>query len=112
MENTRHIYHIIPKRVWNKAQKEKTYAPETLAEEGFIHCSYDNDLGESANRYFEGQDALYILEIDPKKVSAEVKYEESHTRHAIFPHIYGELNLDAVVRIHRLEADKEGKFSF
>lgn len=75
MENTRHIYHIIPKRVWSQAQKEKIYAPETLKEEDFIHCSYEEELGESANRYFEGQDALYILEIDPQKVEAEIKYE-------------------------------------
>ena len=52
-----------------------------------------------------------LLFIDPDKVEAEIIYENLEGGEQLFPHIYGELNVDAVVKVAQFEPDAEGYFS-
>ena len=92
-----------------------TYAPTSLRDEGFIHCSTLAQVIETANRFYRGQDDLILLLIDESRLKAELKYEAPAMKHGestkeLFPHLYGELNVDAVVRIVELRCEADGSF--
>ncbi len=95
------LLHITPAAQWQTAQQEGAYRAESLATEGFIHCSTIAQIDWVVEKFYRGQTNLRLLYIDPDKVQSEIRYEEvvgvpveNH-----FPHIYGALNLDAVVRV-------------
>ena len=92
-----------------------TYAPASLRDEGFIHCSTLAQVIDTANRFYRGQDDLILLLIDESQLKAELKYEAPRMDHGessgeLFPHLYGELNLDAVVRVAKLPCEADGSF--
>jgi len=90
------IYHIVLPEIWEQVRGERLYRHESLAAEGFIHCSYEGQLDGVIGRYYADREELVILTIDPEKLSARLVAEPS-TDGEIYPHIYGPLNLTAVV---------------
>jgi uncharacterized protein (DUF952 family) len=107
------IYHIADHSVWDPAyQDQKEYAPDSLGKEGFIHASDAQQLAFVMNSgLFTPNKGWVVLTIDPLKVNAEIRYEpgarlpgmhEKPPSHSLFPHIYGPLNLDAVVKVEPL----------
>jgi len=79
--------------------------------EGFIHCSTREQVIQVANVRFLGQSGLVLLCIDSEKVAAEIVYENLEGGPQLFPHIYGELNANAVVRTAEFEPDAAGYFT-
>ncbi len=102
------ILHITRRAEWAAAKELGTYRGNTLDAEGFIHCSTIKQVVGSANRFFQGQPDLVILVIDESLVQPEIKYEGSGNN--LFPHIYGALNVEAVVRSIDFEAGADGVF--
>jgi uncharacterized protein (DUF952 family) len=103
------ILHITRSAQWEAAKNLGTYQSDTLATEGFTHCSTLAQVIGSANRFFKQQQDLVILVIDIDRVTAEIKYEGIDPNN-LFPHIYGELNIDAVMQSIDLEAGADGSF--
>jgi uncharacterized protein (DUF952 family) len=103
------IFHITQTEEWAKAKELGTYASNTLASEGFIHCSTLAQVVGSANRFFKDRQDLVILSIDRDRVMPEIRYEGAEANN-LFPHIYGELNIDAVIQSIDLESDSNGFF--
>ena len=103
------ILHICPKTVWQEALELGAYKGDTLDKEGFIHCSELSQVVEVANYVFKEKDNLLLLEIDPTKVTAEIKYEDPGVGEK-YPHIYGPLNIDAVIETHNFKTDDSGSF--
>lgn len=102
------ILHITRQSDWEAAQKRGYYETEGLPIEGFIHCSTLFQVLQVANFLFRGQKGLVLLEIDESRVKAEIRYEgETEEK---FPHIYGRLNLDAVICVHNFEPRQDGSF--
>ena len=64
----------------------------------------------SANRFFKDQTDLVILKIDIDRVTPEIRYE-GVDQNNLFPHIYGELNIDAVTGSIDLESNPDGSFT-
>lgn len=93
------IFHIATRDAWDEAARAGVYRADTLATEGFIHCSEANQVAEVANVRFRGRQDLVLLWIDPARVRAEIKYEEASDGSGTFPHIYGPLDIDAVARV-------------
>ena len=106
------IYHISIKKDWERALVEKTYTNETLTKEGFIHASDYDQLLSTAEMYYSEDVPLLLLAIDPEKLKSPVKYELAVTRDSLFPHIFGPINLEAVVQAVPFEKDSSGKFIF
>lgn len=106
----KYIYHIAQKEDWQKAQKEGIYFVISLEQEGFIHCSTQNQVIATANRFFKGQEDLLLIQIDSEKISAEIRYEEADNQ--LFPHIYGALDLEAVTQVQPFSSDEKGDFIF
>ncbi|HXN12345.1 MAG TPA: DUF952 domain-containing protein [Candidatus Acidoferrales bacterium] len=109
------IFHIVKRTEWAIAVERKSYAPGSLRAEGFIHCSTPAQVIDTANRFYRGQDGLVVLCIDESRLKAELKYEapammRGETVGSLFPHLYGELNVDAVVRVDELPCEADGAF--
>ena len=103
------IYHLTTPEAWAAAQVAGEYDAPSLFEEGFIHCSADEaQTLRVAERLYSGVDGLMVLDVDVIRLKAEVKREPSRSGE-IYPHIYGKINLDAVVRIRDLTLDADGR---
>ena len=113
------IYHITSRRAWREAQQRGDYQVESLETEGFIHCSTDKQVLPVAEKYYPGQRGLLVLMIDPSLLSPDLKWEPPSggspppgvPEGEPFPHIYGSINLDAIVKVFDLEANPDGKYS-
>ncbi len=93
------IYHITTKNEWEAACKQGFYTAPSLAAEGFIHCSTDGQVAGVLQRYFAGKTGLVKLVIDTAKLTHELKYELSPSINQAFPHVFGTINLDAVLQV-------------
>jgi uncharacterized protein (DUF952 family) len=96
------IYHVVTQQNWQIAQQRGFYAAESLALEGFIHCSTINQVKGVVERYYKNVPNLLLLHIDETKLTAPLKYELAPSINEEFPHIFGQLNLDAVVEVEEL----------
>jgi uncharacterized protein (DUF952 family) len=103
------IFHIVSREAWAAAQAAGEYRGDTLATEGFIHCSRSEQVAAVANAFYAGQTHLALLRIDRGRVTAEVRDEASGDE--VFPHIYGPLNLDAVAEVMAFAPGADGRFS-
>ena len=91
------IYHITSTEEWNLAQSIGEYETQQFDNEGFIHCSYADQLEAVVNRFFPGQKNLVVLEIDSTAVGCKVIEENLEGGTELYPHVYGKLPLDAIV---------------
>ena len=90
------IYHIVLPEIWEQVRNEPLYRHESLSAEGFIHCSYEEQIDGVIGRYYADRDELVVLTIDTDKLSARLVAEPS-TGGEVYPHIYGPLNMVAVI---------------
>mgnify|MGYP002735240240 FL=1 len=81
-------------------------APVDLAD-GYIHLSTEAQLTETVEKHFAGQDDLHVAAVDLAALADTVKWEPSRGGQ-LFPHIYGDLPLNAVVAYSPLERDENG----
>lgn len=112
------IYHITSRSAWAEAQKRGGYQAPSLKNEGFIHCSTRDQLLYVADSFYRGETDLLVLCIDESKLCAERSWEapahpESLNDSAVssdvlFPHLYGPLNLDAVLAVNELNEGASG----
>ena len=105
------IYHITHLPEWEAAIRLGTYTTPSLVSQGFIHCSYVHQLERVANHYYPGQIDLVILVIDPQKLTSSLMIEKAVDVDDNFPHIYGPLNLDAVIKIVDFPSVSDQQFS-
>ena len=104
------IYHLTNEAEWDAARGSEEYHAESLALEGFIHCSKDHaQLLAVANRLFPGRTGLLALELDTGRLNSPLKHEPSRSGE-VYPHIYGPLNTDAVVGVFTLTIGFDGRF--
>ena len=102
------IFHLTYKDAWEAARPAGEYAAPSLAEEGFIHCSKDvPQLLKVAARLYPGETGLLVLDVDLEELKSPLKNEPRRSGE-IYPHIYGMLNADAVVRERALEVGADG----
>ncbi len=106
------IYKIVPSTLWRNAQAGGTFdgAPADLAD-GFIHFSTGEQVRETAQRHFAGQDDLLLVAIDGDVLGEALVYEASRGG-ALFPHLYGPLPLTAVVSEQPLPLSPDGTHVF
>jgi len=112
------ILHITTRNDWEKAVAAGVYTTDSLITEGFIHCSTLKQTADTANLFFKGQHGLILLCIDEDKLIPECKYENPtatglHNPEIdnLFPHIYGPINLSAVMQVVEFPAGENGFFA-
>jgi uncharacterized protein (DUF952 family) len=104
------IFHITARSQWQQAQQVGEYRADSLATEGFIHCSQATQLVWVANQFYRGIPDLVLLQIDPAQLTAPLQYDEIETGDQ-FPHLYGALNLEAVVQAIAFPPQHDGTFA-
>ena len=95
------LYHVTSAGDWAAAVLDGEYRlstrDTTLEAVGFIHASYAHQVVGVADNFYRGLPDLVVLVIDPAAVRAEIREDPNPTSGERFPHIYGPLNVDAVV---------------
>lgn len=104
------IYHIVKKDNWDSYKLSAYYVPGSLSREGYIHCSFEDQVIKVANTLHRGQDDLLVLCINRKKIESILKIEDLFNIKEVYPHLYGKLPLSAVLKVVPLELDKDGEF--
>jgi uncharacterized protein (DUF952 family) len=89
------IYHIAKSDAWERESRGGEYRHPSLETEGFIHCSLAEQVPETLEKFFPSRDGLVLLEIEVERLVSELRYENG------FPHIYGPLNVEAVVAVRQ-----------
>jgi len=103
------IFHITKRGHWEKAKLEGIYRGDTLGSQGFIHCSTSQQVVKVANALHHAQKGLVLVCIAANKVQSELKYEKIESE-GLYPHIYGPLNVDAVVKVVDFEPNPNDEF--
>lgn len=112
------ICHITTRAAWEAAQASGQFLSPEFDDHGFIHCSTPEQVVLVANAFFRGRYGLMLLVIDPARLKSPVRWEPPHstgrlpdfTQDSVFPHVYGSINIDAVVRTMNLIPNATGSF--
>jgi len=114
------IYHITSRTAWSQARQRGDYRADSLNTEGFIHCSTNEQVIPVTEKYYKGQEGLLVLVIEPERLTSSLKWEPPAEgapppgvpEGDLFPHIYGPINLEAIVRVLDLQSQPDGKYNF
>ena len=106
------IYHLALEADWMRAQAEGAYRVSTIGRHlddvGFIHCSFAHQLQPVADAFYRGRTDVVLLSVEESRVTAPIREENTEGRTDLFPHIYGPLNIDAVVATRPLASNPDG----
>jgi glutathione S-transferase len=106
------IFHITERARWKRSLAERVHTGSTrgveLAEQGFIHCSTAAQWPGVLEAFYADADDLLLLHIDENRLRAPLVVEQLDGALEPFPHIYGPLNLDAVVEAEPLRPGRTG----
>lgn len=96
------IYHIVLPSIWEEFKNKDLYEADSLRSDGFIHCSFAEQLDAVLKRYYGDADRVVVLSVDTEKLSSPLVQEPS-TNNEAYPHIYGKINRSAIVGIETRE---------
>jgi len=100
------IYKLLRPAEWASMKDAGTLAgsPADLRD-GFIHFSTAEQVRETAAKHFAGEPELVLAEVDPAKLSQELRWEPSRGGQ-LFPHLYAPLPASAVVRTWTIQGGR------
>ncbi|MEL7359673.1 MAG: DUF952 domain-containing protein [Cyanobacteria bacterium J06560_6] len=104
------IFHITEQGAWDAARAAGVYRALSLETEGFIHFSEVGQVVTTANRFYKGRSGLMLLAVEENRLTSELRYEDV-SEHGVFPHLFGPLNLDAVVEVYSFKPQADGTFT-
>jgi len=106
------LYKICPRPLWSEAERVGVFRGSPADHhDGFIHLSTADQVVETAARHFAGQSELLLVWIDSEKLHNRLKWERSRGG-ALFPHLYGNLDMAAVTRVEPLPLGAAGHHVF
>jgi uncharacterized protein (DUF952 family) len=108
------ILHMAARQTWAHAQGQGAYTADTLATQGFIHCSTPAQVLLVANGIYRGRTDLVLLEIDGDRLPEPPRFEPgdpTDPESMRFPHVYGPIPLAAVVAVHQFQPGADGLFA-
>jgi uncharacterized protein (DUF952 family) len=106
------IYHVCKRTEWEAASGRGRYAGSSQDEaDGFIHFSTATQVVSSAAKHRAGQSDLVILEVDATALGPALRWEPSRGGQ-LFPHLYGPLPAQAVLRVAPLPLGENGRHVF
>jgi uncharacterized protein (DUF952 family) len=102
------VFHLTTPDEWAAAQEAGLWTTSTrgrtLAEEGYIHCAEEHQVEGVRARFFDDLDDLVLLEIDTDLLTSPWRSEQLDGSDQSYPHVYGPVDLAAVVDVRTLEA--------
>lgn len=100
------IFHITDAATWEQSRRQGQHTESTrgvdLADEGYIHCSTAEQWPGVLAAFYADVEDLLLLHIDESRLTSPVVYEQLGEAPAAFPHVYGPIDLAAVVAVEPL----------
>ena len=107
-QDVRSIYKICPAPAWREVERQGVYRGSVDdARDGFIHFSTASQVAETAKKHFFGQTGLFLIQVDADALGDALRWERSRNDE-LFPHLYGELDLGAVIDVLDMRARSDG----
>jgi uncharacterized protein (DUF952 family) len=106
------LFHIVAASVWDRSRRDGEYRPESLDSEGFVHFSFVHQVSAVANARYRTASGLCVVEVDSAALPHEIRVEDSYGSGTEFPHVYGAIPTAAAIRVHPLERDAAGDWTF
>lgn len=104
------IYKICSAELWQQAEEEGVFrGAEIDLADGFIHFSAAGQVKETAEKHFAGRGGLVLACVATEGL--ELVWEPSRGG-ALFPHLYGTLDMKQVVWAHPLKLLADGLFDW
>src|SRR5690349_19171657 len=100
------IFHIVVPSEYER-QRDGDYRADSLATEGFIHCSNRDQISGVANQFYTQAPELWTLAIDADRLTSPLRDEDPGVGQT-FPHVYGPINRDAIVDVQVLQRAENG----
>ena len=97
------IPHLALRSEWNDALAAGVYPWSTrgltVETVGYVHCSFEHQWRGVRQRFYGdlADDELVLLEIDESRLTSPVVVERIDGAPDDFPHVYGSIDLPAVV---------------
>jgi uncharacterized protein len=113
-----HLLALDEWRAWRDG-RASTYAPASLAAEGFVHCTgEDATMVAVANASYRSlPDEVVVVSLDPDRLTSEVRWEApaggpppGAPPDVRFPHVYGPLERGAIVTVRMLRRGPDGSY--
>ena len=107
------ILHLAVRADWEAAKREGVYPWSTrgitVQQEGYTHCSFEHQWRGVRERFYAdlADDELVLLVIDESRLQSPVVVERLDGAPDDFPHIYGTIDIDAVVRERSISSSAE-----
>ena len=100
------IFHLAVATEWEHAIASggpytRSTIDRSLEDEGFIHCSFADQVQAVADTFYTGRSTIILLIIDP--TGLDVREEQR------FPHIYQPLPIKSVMTTTPVKLDGEGR---
>lgn len=106
------VYKICPAPLWRDAERAGVFrGSEHDRRDGFIHFSSAEQVAETAARHFAGQPDLLLISVDADRLGDFLRWEPSRGG-ALFPHLYGDLDLRTVMQVVSLPLGPDGRHRF
>lgn len=105
------LLHICSKSELLASQIRGEIVTESLQSEGFIHCSFVDQVLIPANERFGGRVDLVLVNLDQTKIDPPIVVEDSYGSGVAFPHIYGPIDITAIKSIIEFPCDAYGVFT-
>jgi uncharacterized protein (DUF952 family) len=106
------IYKIVTEDAWREAERAGLFKGAAIdLSDGYIHFSTAGQAEDTAAKHFAGQADLVLVAVDAAKLGGALRYEPSRGG-ALFPHLYGPLDLSAVRWVKPLPLGPSGRHLF
>lgn len=106
------IYKIVPRELWQQARRNGVFCGAAIdLQDGYIHFSTASQALETARRHFTGIEGLLLVAVDALALGQALRFEPSRGGD-LFPHLYADLPLDAVLWEKPLPLGDNGEHVF
>ena len=99
------ICYVMTEEEWSYAREEDEYWPDNFDELGYIPCADPEYLHQLIFEMNLADESIYVLKMDPQHIESVIIHEDVHEQGIMFPHIYGYINLDAVISAEPFSRD-------
>lgn len=105
------IIYTATKEEWDRIKDKKSFVSDDYDTEGFIHCCFPNQSIWVLNKHYRDCETVLLLCIDPELLTGRLVIEDTSNRGEGFPHVYGEINTDSIVKVIEVIKKEDEEYS-
>ncbi len=104
------IFHMLPAAAWHAQLGDRAYHADSLATEGFIHCTGEPERLVMVGNAFYRQisEPFLILCVETERLTVDVRWEAADGHR--FPHVFGPIDRAAIVDVIAFPRNPNGDF--